>query len=181
MVQLQTQSKGTGLYRGVSTLMFTWTYRLNSDIFPSERKASREEKICNTSYYSIPHSKKVMLRCPKGRPHGSSLNCNGRYKIMVKHCCELMTDFLADERVLIFYSEIFREYYIPLRTAMRRKGVLHWTNKFIVCQCIFYCPWCGIKLPESFRDQYFDLLTDEEVDDPPEEFQSDAWWKNRNL
>ncbi|MEV0670873.1 hypothetical protein [Mycobacterium sp. NPDC050441] len=44
---------------------------------------------------------------------------------------------------------------------------------------ISYCPFCGVKLPSSLRDEWFDRLENLglEVDDPlPIELQSDAWW-----
>jgi len=48
---------------------------------------------------------------------------------------------------------------------------------------IRFCPWCGSKLPASRRDAWFDRLEELGFDDPaeqkiPEEFQSDAWYRN---
>jgi len=46
---------------------------------------------------------------------------------------------------------------------------------------IRFCPWCGQKLPESFRDRWFEVLASKnlELDDPaiPEDMLSDVWWK----
>ncbi len=48
-----------------------------------------------------------------------------------------------------------------------------------VSQLLYYCPWCGEKLPESKRDEWFDLLEAQGIDpmnDPiPEEFKTSAW------
>jgi hypothetical protein len=49
---------------------------------------------------------------------------------------------------------------------------------------IRYCPWCGIKLPPSRRDQWFDTLEALGFEDPwsqdiPQEFLTDAWYKTR--
>jgi hypothetical protein len=48
-----------------------------------------------------------------------------------------------------------------------------------------YCPWCGIKLPQDLRNEWFDQLErlghDPLAGDLPEEFQSDAWWKAKEL
>ena len=56
---------------------------------------------------------------------------------------------------------------------------------------IYYCPWCGKKLPINLSDKWFEILKKEHgidypFDDPdrkniPEEFKSDEWWKKRNL
>lgn len=44
---------------------------------------------------------------------------------------------------------------------------------------LFYCPWCGDKLPPSQRDRWFDELEargiDPNVDPIPPEFQSGEW------
>ena len=46
-------------------------------------------------------------------------------------------------------------------------------------QCLFYCPWCGEKLPPSQRDRWFDELEamglDPLADDIPESYRSAAW------
>jgi hypothetical protein len=44
-----------------------------------------------------------------------------------------------------------------------------------------YCPWCGQSLPESLRDDWFEEMEkrgiDPWVDDVPEEFKDDAWYR----
>lgn len=94
------------------------------------------------------------------------------------HCCSLMDDFLKDYRVQIFYSPRMREYYIPLKDNPAVQG-------------IFYCPWCGKKLPKSVRNEYYDILESElkiditpDMEDRknfPKEFLSDTWWRKRGL
>ncbi|YCA17088.1 hypothetical protein M1D72_05965 [Vibrio sp. AK197] len=47
---------------------------------------------------------------------------------------------------------------------------------------INYCPWCGVKLPESKRDLWFDTLEKLGFDDPteqdiPEEFNTGKWYQ----
>lgn len=49
-------------------------------------------------------------------------------------------------------------------------------------QQLFYCPFCGDRLPDSKRDEWFDQLAARGVADPwrdelPVEYHSDAWWK----
>lgn len=93
-------------------------------------------------------------------------------------CCELMASFLQDSRIPIRYLAKFREFYLPLQ-------------KSAAAQCIFYCPWCGTKLPHDLRDYYFEVLENEygidndidaqEAGTLPEEFKTDQWWKKRGL
>ena len=49
---------------------------------------------------------------------------------------------------------------------------------------ITHCPWCGITLPESRRDEWFDKLESLGIDpweeDIPEEYQSDKWHRKPN-
>jgi hypothetical protein len=76
---------------------------------------------------------------------------------------------LREGETAIRYDAKFREYGIP---------VLDGGSSTIK---IMFCPWCGQKLPESFRDKWFEVLASKnlELDDPaiPEEMLSDAWWK----
>ncbi|WP_425302983.1 DUF6980 family protein [Nocardia otitidiscaviarum] len=46
-----------------------------------------------------------------------------------------------------------------------------------------YCPWCGAKLPDSLRDEWFDRIFDLGLDGPedvriPVDMRTDAWWAN---
>lgn len=101
---------------------------------------------------------------------------NWRY---MEHCCGQMTRYIADVRIPVKYSPICREYELPLFDSDN------------VVQGIFYCPWCGKKLPQDLRDEWFDILRNEYNIEPeydvlkdkniPEEFKSDAWWKKRGL
>lgn len=67
----------------------------------------------------------------------------------------------------VSYDPRFDEYSIPSGGAL---------------QLLFYCPFCGDRLPESKRDQWFEQLEAHGVADPwqdelPAEYQSDVWWK----
>ncbi len=93
-------------------------------------------------------------------------------------CCKLMNQFLDDPKVPLQYYPIAREYGMIL-------------NQSPAVQLIFYCPWCGCKLPESVREFFFEILEKEYNVDPewdikndpnvPDEFKSDEWWKKRGL
>jgi|SRR6516162_2003866 len=49
---------------------------------------------------------------------------------------------------------------------------------------IYFCPWCGKKLPEPKTDLWYKTLYELGYDDPseqdiPDEFNTDAWWRGR--
>jgi len=94
-----------------------------------------------------------------------------------EHCCKLMSTFVIDPRISIYYSKRFREYSIETTSG--------------AYQMISHCPFCGKKLPARLRDTLFDILEEQyNIDSPfdeeqskliPEEFKTDEWWKKRNL
>lgn len=95
-----------------------------------------------------------------------------------------MTEMIADERFPVEYGPIFREYTI---SAIREGG------RHSIIQRMFWCPWCGKKLPESLRDMWFDAVEGMGLDDIdifsdiendpriPEDMKSDSWWRKRML
>jgi len=99
------------------------------------------------------------------------------YDNKIKHCCELMSQFLLDPRIRINYFKKFRGYYLDTTSG--------------AYQTIFHCPFCCSKLPQNLMEEYYKILEKEyNIDDPhdeeqeniiPEEFKSDEWWKKRNL
>lgn len=86
----------------------------------------------------------------------------------MKFCCQQLQQFSQDDETAIFYSPKFREFGI---------SVLDGGSSSIT---IAYCPWCGTRLPESLRDEWFNRLEqrglEPEDDRVPEEMRSDAWW-----
>jgi uncharacterized protein DUF6980 len=97
-----------------------------------------------------------------------------------QHCCEDMLREATREcdthlnrydcpDCLIHYSPKFREYGLIIHdggTASLR---------------IRFCPWCGARLPESLRDEWFAEMERRGLDpagesEMPAEFQSAAWW-----
>lgn len=92
---------------------------------------------------------------------------------MKQHCCEEMEFFLSEGKVPIRYFSQFREYSIQLSGRE-------------VFQDIYFCPWCGKKLPTSLREEWFEHVEKligefESTDDSriPEEFRTCEWWQNR--
>lgn len=55
----------------------------------------------------------------------------------------------------------------------------YWLTAGQAKQQIFFCPWCGVALPGSQRDRWFDALEAEGIDpdrDPiPEHYKTGAW------
>ena len=93
-------------------------------------------------------------------------------------CCSQMIFFLEENKVAIYYDKRKRNFAIELKGS---SGI----------QRIFFCPWCGKRLPESLSDEFWDIIDKLEIDtsevpledhpDMPEEFKSDEWWKKRGL
>jgi hypothetical protein len=83
----------------------------------------------------------------------------------------------------IKYDEQWRDFFIHLHDVSLEKDD-DWLS------AIFYCPFCGTKLPESLADKWFEVLENEyvitdpsetEYDKVPSEFRTDEWWKKRGL
>ena len=83
--------------------------------------------------------------------------------------CEEHPNLSECSKAAIIYNPKFDEYHIGSRGG---------TGDDII---IARCPWCGVKLPESKRDLWFERLEqmgiDPWQDDVPEEFNSGAWRK----
>ena len=84
-------------------------------------------------------------------------------------CCLEMEKFLRSGDLAITYIPKFREY-----------GILY-LDGGTSYQVIRYCPWCGSKLPESARDQWFDeiekLGMDPDDSNLPKKFLTEEWIK----
>jgi hypothetical protein len=77
---------------------------------------------------------------------------------------------LAETAGTLVYVPKFREYGIRINDG---------GSSYIV---IRICPWCGSKLPQSLRDEWFDRLealnlepNDRRI---PPSLLTDAWWKS---
>ncbi len=73
--------------------------------------------------------------------------------------------------MLISYHGRFDEYSIAVRDGGTSAVAIR------------YCPWCGVELPESKRNRWFDELsalgyTDFHGDDIPSEYWTDAWYRD---
>ena len=89
------------------------------------------------------------------------------------HCCEQMDFHICEREKIIRYHLPTRNYGIKVTKT--------------VTQSIYFCPWCGVKLPSDLTDELdrimFDELDLDDFHDPrmPEELKTDEWWKKRGL
>jgi hypothetical protein len=101
---------------------------------------------------------------------------------MKKHCCERMEkdiEFDCDQHSDIFSCPDVLIQYIP---KFNEYGIIIHDGGNAVSK-ISFCPWCGIKLPLSKRDEWFESHEELGFDDPseqeiPKRYESDAWYRN---
>jgi len=98
-----------------------------------------------------------------------------KFKDLPSPCCDFFKQMLNDCKVRLEYRPAFREFGIKLVGS----GGL---------QLIYYCPWCGTKLPERLYEQWRKVLIaeygvqdpdDVGIEEAPIEMQTDEWWKKR--
>jgi hypothetical protein len=87
------------------------------------------------------------------------------------HCCDEMRQHLGVGEVALRYSPKLREYGLRVLDGGSSR------------QEIRFCPWCGSRLPESLRDEWFKKLDELrlEPDSPaiPTRLRSDEWWTGK--
>lgn len=87
------------------------------------------------------------------------------------HYCEAIRIALADPDIPLSYNDRLREYSV---------AVLDGGSSGVV---LFYCPFCGAKLPDSVRDEWFDeldrLSLEPNSSDIPTELLGGEWWRSR--
>lgn len=83
-------------------------------------------------------------------------------------CCANLVGFAADPEVPLVFNNRFREFGLKI------------LDGGTAVQEIRFCPWCGKRLAESLRDQWFERLSKLglEPGDPdiPQSMLSDAWY-----
>ena len=86
------------------------------------------------------------------------------------HCCEDLRNAVENEDIALTYTSKFREYGIPILDGGSSRLKIR------------YCPWCGKKLPDSLRNQWYDELErlgiDPEEDTVPEKFNNEQWYRD---
>jgi hypothetical protein len=87
------------------------------------------------------------------------------------HLCAGLAHALADPDIPLVYNDLFREYSIPIQEG---------GSSFMLIE---FCPFCGTKLPESLRDEWFDRLDHLGLEpgspELPLDMRSGAWWRRR--
>jgi hypothetical protein len=102
--------------------------------------------------------------------HYEDIYCSAMKHELSRECEHHETKFECAD-MLIYYEAPLNEYGLIIHDG---------GPSYILMK---YCPWCGSKLPESKRDEYFDKLENlgfEDYDDAPIQFQSQEWWKTNN-
>lgn len=97
----------------------------------------------------------------------------------MEHCCKKMDYYATEKNSLVEYSPETRTYDFILQD-----------DSFGTYQGMYYCPWCGKKLPKTLGEEWckvikenlgLDYVFAEEWATLPEEFKTDEWWKKRGL
>lgn len=86
--------------------------------------------------------------------------------------CQHLKQIIQDQTSPLKYNAVWDEYYIE-RLMMDSQDN------------ISFCPFCGKKLPESKREQFFQEIErrgisyelGDDLGSLPEIFRTDAWWK----
>jgi hypothetical protein len=103
----------------------------------------------------------------------------------MKHCCEIMDNWLVEKHAQQTGSPVIR-YSVNTRSY---NFILHYDSLGSYLQ-FFYCPWCKTRLPEELGEKWCEVLKEElGIDDMdaqiyaklPAEFKTDQWWKKRGL
>jgi hypothetical protein len=85
--------------------------------------------------------------------------------------CDEHSDRFACPDALVTYEPKFDEY-----------GIIVHDGGHSSVQ-IAFCPWCGVRLPDSKRDRWFDELEARGIDpsnpEVPSEFRTEEWWSRR--
>ena len=97
---------------------------------------------------------------------------------MYNHCCKVMAYYAQYKDALIDYDIEDRSYSFILHDDPDGTRL-----------DMYYCPWCGTKIPKDIRDEWIRILeTEFGIKEPylnrekvPKEFLSDEWWKKRRL
>jgi Domain of unknown function (DUF6980) len=93
-------------------------------------------------------------------------------EVRLKLDCSQHTDVFDCPDALVCYSARFDEYGLLVHDG---------GTSYIIIE---YCPWCGVKLPDSKRDEWFDRLEGLGYVDPshqniPDEFKTGAWYEQK--
>ena len=98
----------------------------------------------------------------------------------MKFCCKKIETLLSENNSPLSYEPYTRSY--SMEYPHEKKGN---PNQVAVAELLYYCPWCGTKLPKELMDEWAeiveDILDQEQIEKLPHEFKTDEWWKKRSL
>ncbi len=105
----------------------------------------------------------------------------------MKYCCIKMEGALEEYGTPISYTPYTRSYDMAYGTEFKNSETGEIT--FGVVEPLFYCPWCGVKLPENLFAEWhdeiekfdIDTLDKEQLKKLPEEYLTEEWWKKKGL
>lgn len=85
-----------------------------------------------------------------------------------QHCCGQMQSMLDFNEIGLVYISKYREYGLDYRDGGS------------ALQIIYFCPWCGVELPKSLRNEWFDRLESIGIDpldvNVPAKYTTSDWW-----
>jgi len=98
--------------------------------------------------------------------------CCEKMRSQVNFLCEIHNDLSQCPDSLITYEPRFNSYGLRVHDGGSSSISIH------------FCPWCGVSLPHSLRERWFNELDRLGFDDPfsqeiPSEYQSDAWYRDQ--
>lgn len=95
------------------------------------------------------------------------------------NCCSTMIYNIGLSDSLVSYDPESRDYSFIMRGYNEGAYTI-----------IYYCPWCGVKLPDSLGDEWckivkekfgYDAVSADEWKKLPKEFKTEEWWRKRGL
>ena len=98
------------------------------------------------------------------------VHCCNQMTTAVRFTCQAHPDPFACPDALLHYADRFDEYGLIVHDGGASSIVIQ------------FCPWCGLELPASKRDRWFEELARLGFSDPasqaiPDDFRSSAWWR----
>lgn len=108
--------------------------------------------------------------------------------ILMQHCCIKMEGALEEYGTPLRYLAEKKSYCMDYGTVY--KNTETGEDSLVLGEFLKYCPWCGIELPKSLWDRWYEEieklgfelpLEPDDYDKIPKEYMTDEWWKKRGL
>ncbi len=105
----------------------------------------------------------------------------------MKHCCLKMEGVLEENNSPLWYKSYVREYYLPYPPLRKQLPA----NAVFTVETLYYCPWCGSKLPPGLTDEWHEIvkskfnitntLDKKQLEKIPQEYMTAEWWEKKGL